>query len=80
VTAGGRPAGDAYCQKDCPEPSAPLPCLRGNGAVSTVLTAADGLQNPTSVALRRGTAYVPSAAYTTATDPNLLLAPVPHNR
>ncbi|WP_405803931.1 hypothetical protein OG729_02295 [Streptomyces sp. NBC_00210] len=54
--------------------------IRGNGTVSTVLTAADGLQNPTSVALRRGTAYVPSAAYTTATDPNLLLAPVPHNR
>ncbi|MFK4227881.1 hypothetical protein [Streptomyces sp. NPDC019890] len=54
--------------------------VRGNGAVSTVLTAADGLQNPTSVALRRGTAYVPSAAYTTATDPNLLLAPVTHNR
>lgn len=54
--------------------------IRGNGAVSTVLTAADGLQNPTSVALRRGTAYVPSAAYTTATDPNLLLAQLPHHR
>jgi hypothetical protein len=44
------------------------------------LTAADGLQNPTSVALRHGTAYVPSAAYPTATDPNLLLASLPHNR
>ncbi|HET6353947.1 hypothetical protein [Streptomyces sp.] len=54
--------------------------IRGNGSVSTVLTAADGLQNPTSVALRRGTAYVPSAAYTTATDPHLLLARLPHNR
>jgi hypothetical protein len=53
-----------------------------DGARSTVLTAADGLRNPTSVALRRGTAYVLSAAYTTADDPNLLLArlPLPHGR
>ncbi|MEU1534215.1 hypothetical protein [Streptomyces fagopyri] len=51
--------------------------IRRDGTSSTVLTAADGLQNPTSVALRRGTLYVLSAAYTTATDPNLLLAPVP---
>ncbi|WP_329527895.1 hypothetical protein [Streptomyces sp. NBC_01462] len=51
--------------------------IRPDGTSSTVLTAADGLQNPTSVALRRGTLYVLSAAYTTATDPNLLLAPVP---
>src|ERR1700704_3108903 len=29
VTAGGRPVGDAYCQKDCPEPSAPLPRSQG---------------------------------------------------
>ncbi|WP_405605168.1 hypothetical protein OG741_37105 [Streptomyces sp. NBC_01410] len=54
--------------------------IGGDGSVSTVLTAADGLQNPTSVALRRDTAYVPSAAYTTATDPHLLLARLPHNR
>jgi hypothetical protein len=32
------------------------------------------LQNPTSVAVRDNTAHVFSAAYTTATDPNLLLA------
>ncbi|MGW3635333.1 SMP-30/gluconolactonase/LRE family protein [Streptomyces sp. NPDC005122] len=51
--------------------------VRPDGSSSTVLTAADGLQNPTSVALRHGTLYVLSAAYTTATDPNLLLAPVP---
>jgi sugar lactone lactonase YvrE len=49
--------------------------VRRDGTSSTVLTAADGLQNPTSVALRRGTLYVLSAAYTTSTDPNLLLAP-----
>ena len=29
MTAGGRQVGDAYCQKDCPEPSAYLPSLRG---------------------------------------------------
>ena len=38
------------------------------------LTAQDGLSNPTSVAVRRGTVYVPSAAYLTMKDPNLLLA------
>jgi hypothetical protein len=42
------------------------------GATQVVLTAADGLENPTSVAVRAGRVYVPSAAYTTATDPNLL--------
>jgi hypothetical protein len=48
----------------------------GKGAHRTVLTAADGLSNPTSVALRGTTAYVPSAAYTTQNDPNLLVAHV----
>ncbi|MFD7973597.1 hypothetical protein [Streptomyces clavifer] len=36
--------------------------------------AADGLQNPTSVALHGNDVYVLSAACTTATDPNLLRA------
>lgn len=40
----------------------------------TVLTAADGLQGPTSVAVRGATVYVPSAAYNTGVDPNLLTA------
>lgn len=44
-----------------------------DGRSTTVLTGADGLQNPTSVAVRRGVAYIPSAAYSTAADPNLLL-------
>nr|WP_241847967.1 hypothetical protein [Streptomyces sp. CB03578] len=48
--------------------------VQPDGAHSTVLTAADGLQNPTSIALRGDTAYVLSAAYVTAKDPNLLLA------
>ncbi|WP_030239503.1 hypothetical protein [Streptomyces sp. NRRL S-350] len=45
-----------------------------DGSHHTVLTAADGLSNPTSVAVRGETVYVPSAAYFTRTDPNLLLA------
>ena len=48
------------------------------GRATTVLSAADGLQNPTSVAVRGSSAYVLSAAYTTAKDPNLLLATLPH--
>ncbi|MFF0478841.1 hypothetical protein [Streptomyces sp. NPDC004284] len=46
-----------------------------DGSSSTVLTGADGLQNPTSIAVRRGTAYIPSAAYQTATHPNLMVLP-----
>lgn len=45
-----------------------------HGAPSTVLTAQDGLSNPTSVAVRDDTVYVPSAAYLTMRDPNLLVA------
>ncbi|WP_042397856.1 SMP-30/gluconolactonase/LRE family protein [Streptacidiphilus carbonis] len=48
--------------------------IQPDGSHSIVLTAADGLQNPTSIALRGGTAYVLSAAYTTGQDPNLLIA------
>ncbi|MFD6496426.1 SMP-30/gluconolactonase/LRE family protein [Streptomyces sp. NPDC060188] len=48
--------------------------VRPDGSHSIVLTQADGLQNPTSVALRGHTVYVTSAAYVTAQDPNLLLA------
>ncbi|MFI5645330.1 hypothetical protein [Kitasatospora sp. NPDC051705] len=48
--------------------------VTADGSHHTVLTGADGLSNPTSVAVRGGTVYVPSAAYFTRTDPNLLLA------
>ncbi|RSM57789.1 hypothetical protein DMB66_31700 [Actinoplanes sp. ATCC 53533] len=51
--------------------------VAAGGRATTVLDAGDGLQNPTSVAVRAGVAYVLSAAYTTATDPNLLLATLP---
>ncbi|MCX4760291.1 hypothetical protein OG562_04700 [Streptomyces sp. NBC_01275] len=48
--------------------------VQPDGSHSTVLTSADGLQNPTSIALRGDTVHVLSAAYLTAEDPNLLLA------
>ncbi|QMU74316.1 hypothetical protein [Streptacidiphilus sp. P02-A3a] len=48
--------------------------VQSDGSHSIVLTAADGLRNPTSVALRGDTVYVDSAAYVTATDPNLVVA------
>ncbi|WP_033339607.1 hypothetical protein [Catenuloplanes japonicus] len=52
--------------------------LAGGGrAPRTVLTEADGLSNPTSVLVRGGTVYVPSAAYTTQHDPNLLVTRLP---
>ncbi|MFJ9033675.1 hypothetical protein ACIRQP_35280 [Streptomyces sp. NPDC102274] len=48
--------------------------VQPDGSHSIVLTASDGLQNPTSIALRGDTAYVLSAAYVTAKDPNLVVA------
>ncbi|MFG2692092.1 hypothetical protein [Kitasatospora sp. NPDC048407] len=45
-----------------------------DGTRSTVLTAADGLQNPTSIGVRGRTAYIANAAYSTGTDPNLTVA------
>lgn len=51
--------------------------VQPDGTQKTLLTAADGLQNPTSVAVRGTTAYVLSAAYLTQKDPNLILARIP---
>ncbi|MGW4965627.1 hypothetical protein ACWEPL_51120 [Nonomuraea sp. NPDC004186] len=51
--------------------------IDADGRAKTLLTTAAGLQNPTSVAVRGRTVYVLSAAYTTATDPNLVLATLP---
>ena len=44
------------------------------GAPQAVLTAADGLSGPSSVAVSGRTVYVTSAAYATGVDPNLLTA------
>ena len=44
------------------------------GASRAVVTAADGLSGPSSVAVSGRTVYVTSAAYATGVDPNLLMA------
>ncbi|GGJ27164.1 hypothetical protein [Streptomyces brasiliensis] len=48
--------------------------VRPDGTHTVVLTQRDGLSSPTSVAVRGRTVYVPSAAYFTKSQPNLLLA------
>ncbi|WP_433796116.1 hypothetical protein [Actinoplanes sp. CA-252034] len=48
--------------------------LVDGGAGRTVLTASDGLSNPTSVLVRDGKVYVSSAAYVTRKDPNVVVA------
>ncbi|MCX5077952.1 SMP-30/gluconolactonase/LRE family protein [Streptomyces sp. NBC_00424] len=48
--------------------------VQPDGSHSIALTRADGLQNPTAIALRGKSVYVTSAAYVTAQDPNLLRA------
>ena len=48
--------------------------VQPDGTHTIILTAADGLQGPSSVAVRGDTAYIMSAAYLTATDPNEITA------
>ncbi|AJF65616.1 SMP-30/gluconolactonase/LRE family protein [Streptomyces vietnamensis] len=59
-----------------------LELVRPDGTHKTVLTGTDGLDGPTSVAVRAKTVYVPSAAYfdTVNPDPNLLLARISRNK
>ncbi|AJF65617.1 hypothetical protein [Streptomyces vietnamensis] len=59
-----------------------LELVRPDGTHKTVLTEADGLDNPTSAAVRAKTLYVNSAAFfdTVAPDPNLLLARISRNK
>jgi sugar lactone lactonase YvrE len=45
-----------------------------SGRAKEVLTSADGLDNPTSVAVRGRDVYVTDGAYFSGGDPNLLLA------
>jgi hypothetical protein len=45
-----------------------------NGQTRVLLTAADGLSSPTSVAVHDGTLYVGNSAVVTGKDPNLLIA------
>jgi hypothetical protein len=50
--------------------------IRQDGTETTVLTGTDGLQNPTSIVLCGGMAYVLDAAYVTHIDPNILRVPL----
>ncbi|GGV73331.1 hypothetical protein GCM10010277_87060 [Streptomyces longisporoflavus] len=50
--------------------------VRPDGRHRVVMTAADGLENPTSLAVRGGRAYIASGAYFTDGDPNVLAARV----
>ncbi|MEU8467948.1 hypothetical protein AB0F30_08475 [Streptomyces sp. NPDC029006] len=54
--------------------------VRPDGSHSIVLTGADGLENPTSLAVRGGTAYIASGAYFTGDDPNVLTAHVKRDK
>ncbi|MFD2120836.1 hypothetical protein ACFSNO_16310 [Streptomyces cirratus] len=54
-------------------PRSELALVRPDGTHTIELGARNGLSNPTSVAVREGRVYVPSAAYTTQRDPNLLV-------
>ena len=67
------PAGDVLAALDGQSTVVRIGC---EGQVTTFLDAADGLQNPTSVAVRGSTVYVLSAAFF-GTDPNLVLATLP---
>jgi sugar lactone lactonase YvrE len=51
-----------------------------DGSHVTVLTASDGLSNPTSIAIRGTTVYIASAAYFTQVDPNLKVAHLDNGR
>jgi hypothetical protein len=55
-----------------------LVLIRPGGSEQTVLTAADGLSNPSAVAIRGGTIYLLSAAYLTQADPSIMLATLDH--
>ena len=52
--------------------------IQPEGSQQTVLTAADGLSNPSSLAVRGGTVYLLSAAYLTQADPNIMVANLNH--
>ncbi|MEU1408274.1 hypothetical protein ABZ471_39245 [Streptomyces sp. NPDC005728] len=54
--------------------SSEIVLVRRDGTHTVVLTPDDGLSNPTSVAVRGRTLYLPSAAFVTRQDPNLVLA------
>jgi sugar lactone lactonase YvrE len=55
-------------------PSSEVVLIWPDGTEQVLLTAANGLQNPSAVAVQGNTFYVTNAAYFTGVDPNLLQA------
>jgi hypothetical protein len=55
-------------------PSSQVSLVRPDGTQQVVLTAADGLDNPTAVAMRGSTIYVADSAFNNGNDPNLVVA------
>ena len=55
-------------------PTNQVELVRPDGTHDVLLTSADGVQNPTAIAVRGTTVYVTDSAYLTGTDPNLLVA------
>ncbi|MEV0410396.1 SMP-30/gluconolactonase/LRE family protein [Streptomyces sp. NPDC050448] len=56
-----------------------LALVQPDGTHTVVLSGKDGLSGPTSVAVRHHKVYVPSGAFLTGIDPNLLVADVERN-
>jgi len=59
------------------DPGNQVQFVRSDGTTSTILSAHDGLQGPTSIVLRGNRMYIFSAAFITVTDPNMLVADLP---
>lgn len=58
------------------DPDSTVVLVQETGSHEIVLSAEDGLSNPTSALVADGKLYIPSAAYVTQEDPNLLVASI----
>lgn len=58
------------------DPDSTVVLVQENGTHEIILSAEDGLSNPTSALVADGKLYIPSAAYVTQEDPNLLVADI----
>lgn len=58
------------------DPDSTVVLVQESGDHTVVLSAEDGLSNPTAALVNDGKLYIPSAAYVTQEDPNLLVATI----
>jgi hypothetical protein len=56
------------------DPQNEVALIQPDGSHTIVLTGKDGLEGPTSIAVRGNTVYIPSASYILNADPNLITA------